>query len=68
MDFKFKCIVFINLISEMRLRRKAEKKVKEAERQVVLAKKELARQQERVDRLLSEFKTLNRINSKKVKD
>lgn len=65
MDLKFKCIILINLFSEMKLRRKAVKKVKQAERDLILAKKDLERQQERVDRLIDELKTFKKINSKK---
>lgn len=67
MDLKFKCIILINLFSEMKLRRKAAKKVKQAERDLILAKKELERQQDRVDRLIDELKTFKKINSKKKK-
>lgn len=67
MDLKFKCIVLINLFSEMKLKRKAVKKVKQAEKDLILARHELERQQERVDRLLNELKTINKINAKKKK-
>ena len=65
MDIKFKMIVLINLISEMRAKRKLQRKVKQAEREVLFSKKELEKQQERIERLLSEFKTINRINSRR---